>query len=570
MAYLDINAFKKLKAFFWGLQTSSFNLNKIPTKDQDGTPIDKVYSLSLLRSFPQFQEEKFKDDNFLIRYLANPNNIAQILDQFTPSQQMELTKVLAEKPVATTHEPSLPSMPVPRPNFQAPKIPSEATNIAKNISSGSQIFINKNLNRIGRSLAQIAGGVGRNIGGPILNSSYQGLGRFGNGAINSFARLSNSSARLKSRAGSFRPTRSKKWLIIPGVAFLIFFFLSAVTGSPTGTTSTGEAAPINAGGTQNGLNYSLPLRNSSVVPLDIRDQIKASFPNSKLENWDVIIQKSKDAGWNPALVLALWIEESGAQGVAYDDPLGCAPGQPTTDINISLNCLFTNFSSYTNDQFAEFMARYSGGPAFDPFANNLNFTKNIKDWYLKLVPSGLGAITNIISNIGSCPAVGKISAPYGYNISDYPDVGNEGCGGLTKCHNGVDIAAIEGSLVKSPVAGTVTFAGSAEYKGNYLEITDSTGVIVTLEHLQNIIVSLNATVASGSIVGSVGRSGTGVTGPVLHYKISKNGILMNPFRTLGNSATLDSKVLSLSDDIAQNNYSNIRPDDPLGYWGECR
>lgn len=310
MAYLDINAFKKLKAFFWGLQASGFDLNKIPARDLDGTLIDKPYCLNLLHSFPEFQDERFKDDNFLVKHLANPNNFKQILDQFTLSQQMELAKIMKEQPIATqvsedaVSQPvatgvttaespstmtggSLPQIPnfrpgsasysVPRvpntPNkltggkeggtgtgtaatnkissrstFQIPKMSPTATTIVKNASSGSQIFIKKSLGSIGRSLGEIAGGVGKGIGGPMLNSSYRGLGRFGNGAINSFARLSNTGGRLRSRASSFRPTGSKKLLWGLLGAFFIFFFLTAITGSPTGTTSPGSAGPVGPGG----------------------------------------------------------------------------------------------------------------------------------------------------------------------------------------------------------------------------------------------------------------------------------------------------------------------------------
>ena len=173
------------------------------------------------------------------------------------------------------------------------------------------------------------------------------------------------------------------------------------------------------------------------------------------------------------------------------------------------------------------------------------------------------------SLIGSCPAAGRISAPYGFNIPDYPDVGNEGCGGLTKCHNAVDIAAIEGSLVKSTLDGTVTFVGSERFKGNYVEITDTTGLIATFEHLSNFTISLNTTVSKGTVIGAVGHTGEGVTGPVLHYKLRRNGVLLNPFKTLGSSSTLDPQALTSSDDIAQNNYLNRKSTDNAGYWGVC-
>lgn len=102
MAYIEVSAFKKLRAFFWALQKISFNLNKLPFKDDAGTEVDKPYCLNLLRTFPDFQGEDFKDDNFLVNHLAKSGNIKQILDQFTQEQQTELTKIFEEKPIEGT------------------------------------------------------------------------------------------------------------------------------------------------------------------------------------------------------------------------------------------------------------------------------------------------------------------------------------------------------------------------------------------------------------------------------------------------------------------------------------
>ena len=166
----------------------------------------------------------------------------------------------------------------------------------------------------------------------------------------------------------------------------------------------------------------------------------------------------------------------------------------------------------------------------------------------------------------TCPAIGPISTPYGFNIADYPDVANEGCGGLSRCHNGIDIAANAGTLVKSPFDGTISTVSSDSFKGNYLVIT-SGDLAATFEHLGSIVKTQDSQVTKGEVIGSVGSSGA-VTGPVLHYKITKGGVLINPFRTLGNSTTLHSSALTASDDISQNNYSNI-PAGSIASWGDC-
>lgn len=175
------------------------------------------------------------------------------------------------------------------------------------------------------------------------------------------------------------------------------------------------------------LDYKIPFRDTtvSVSPTNVdiaTNIIKISWPDAKLANWNTIVSQSIAANWNPAFVLALWIEESGAQGAAnYSDALGCAPHQPTDDINISLKCLFDNFSQYQDSQFQQFMETYSGGPAGNPFGNNPNFPSNIKSWYATLIPAGShGAIEPVAPPSGaqaSCPVPGGVIKTPSYSAS---------------------------------------------------------------------------------------------------------------------------------------------------------
>lgn len=327
-----------------------------------------------------------------------------------------------------THIPAVSSAPIPKQKQetpeqtetevkpQPPQIPPTVINAAKNVSSLAQRSFKINSNRAINSFGQLLGSVGRSftgaLGGTVsggLRTSTPFLSRAGNIAAKTIVGLTDRTARLNGQSIIPTPKRGV-WLKVVAAfsVFVIIVGLNLAAGifNPNATPSS-QASPT-------GLNYTLPLRNPNIPPVDIRDQIRAAFPNAKLENWDVIIQRSITSNWNPAFVLALWIEESGAQGYpSYSDALGCAPGQPTTDINISLACLFNNFSNFTNDQFPEFMAKYSGGPASDPFSNNPNFTKNIQSWYSKLVPTGIGAIQTITSSIAYTPngGAGIVSCP---------------------------------------------------------------------------------------------------------------------------------------------------------------
>ena len=353
-------------------------------------------------------------------------------------------------PFLTTHRPSVPvkeekilaekQTPIPQPfikAFETPQVPYAVTNLAKNAGSSGGIFIKKFGTRLGRGLSGFLGGIGGGMGkmlggvggggGKILGGIAGGGGRLGGLGLRGIDAAASIGSQLST--GNLFKLPSGKILLL----FLGGFLLLAFGVGFFGAVTPGQQ-PIT--GAPPGLDYTLPLRDPSIRPLDIRDQIRAAFPKAKLEYWDLIIQRSIGATWNPALVLALWIEETGAsertkienggggvpnsRGEFSRGHLGCAPLEDQT-IDESLNCLFKfgTANNFTNSQFPQFMAKYSSGPPENPFANNPDFPKNLKYWYVRLVPSGPGAIVPItptppppISGVASCPVVGgHISTP---------------------------------------------------------------------------------------------------------------------------------------------------------------
>jgi Peptidase family M23 len=72
-------------------------------------------------------------------------------------------------------------------------------------------------------------------------------------------------------------------------------------------------------------------------------------------------------------------------------------------------------------------------------------------------------------------------------------------------HRGVDIAATE--LVRAPVSGTVSFAGTVPGGGRTVTIRTADGYSVTLVHLGTFTVARGQQVVEGGEVGSAGRSG---------------------------------------------------------------
>lgn len=134
----------------------------------------------------------------------------------------------------------------------------------------------------------------------------------------------------------------------------------------------------------------------------------ALFPNSLLEKKiDEVISRSQAIGFNPALAVAIWGEEShfsnygeetklGLVEPGYD--LGCGPpavcgNKNPKNFDESLACFANQNINGCNNlclnkpDFASFMECY--GPVTD---NNENFISNVLSLYRDLVPSGEGAI----------------------------------------------------------------------------------------------------------------------------------------------------------------------------------
>ncbi|HEX5584709.1 peptidoglycan DD-metalloendopeptidase family protein [Gaiella sp.] len=75
-------------------------------------------------------------------------------------------------------------------------------------------------------------------------------------------------------------------------------------------------------------------------------------------------------------------------------------------------------------------------------------------------------------------------------------------------HRGIDVAGPDGSEVRAPATGVVTFAGSLPTYGRGVTILTADGYSVTLVHLGAIGVAQGQTVSEGSPVGTMGSSGT--------------------------------------------------------------
>ena len=125
------------------------------------------------------------------------------------------------------------------------------------------------------------------------------------------------------------------------------------------------------------------------------------------------------------------------------------------------------------------------------------------------------------------PVSGTITSGYGYR--EHPVYSGE------SFHNGLDIAASEGSPVYAVTDGTVTEASEADMAGKYVKILHTDGRETLYCHCSELLVSEGADVKAGDIIALVGQTGL-ATGPHLHFELHENGNVTDPDIILSGAA----------------------------------
>ncbi|HEY9593396.1 MAG TPA: peptidoglycan DD-metalloendopeptidase family protein [Spirochaetia bacterium] len=99
--------------------------------------------------------------------------------------------------------------------------------------------------------------------------------------------------------------------------------------------------------------------------------------------------------------------------------------------------------------------------------------------------------------------------------------------GLPSHHTGVDIAAPEGSAIRSATDGVVVQAGWDNGYGNFVQVRAQLGYSYIYGHMSKILTRVGARIATGQVIGLVGHTGY-ATGPHLHFEVRLNGVPQNP------------------------------------------
>ena len=104
--------------------------------------------------------------------------------------------------------------------------------------------------------------------------------------------------------------------------------------------------------------------------------------------------------------------------------------------------------------------------------------------------------------------------------------------GKSDFHTGVDLAAVEGTLIRPAAGGVVQKSEYSASYGNNVVILHSDGVTTRYCHMQYVFVRQGETVDESTILGTVGQTGM-VTGPHLHFELLCNGVRYDPDKALG-------------------------------------
>ncbi|MBA3487191.1 MAG: M23 family metallopeptidase [Lysobacter sp.] len=127
------------------------------------------------------------------------------------------------------------------------------------------------------------------------------------------------------------------------------------------------------------------------------------------------------------------------------------------------------------------------------------------------------------------PVRGRISGRFGsHRVYLLPD----GSGSKGSAHSGMDIAAANGTAVRAPAGGEVTFADPGLYlTGGTLLLDHGHGISSNFLHLSRLDVRVGDAVKQGEVIGAVGATGR-ATGPHLHWGMNWFDVRIDPLLVL--------------------------------------
>jgi murein DD-endopeptidase MepM/ murein hydrolase activator NlpD len=121
------------------------------------------------------------------------------------------------------------------------------------------------------------------------------------------------------------------------------------------------------------------------------------------------------------------------------------------------------------------------------------------------------------------PVSGPITSPFGMRM--HPVYGRP------IVHQGIDIAANQGTTIAAAAAGRIIVASYQGDCGNMIAIDHHGGLSTMYCHLSQIFVGVGQDVERGQAIGAVGMTGD-ATGPHLHFQVMQDGHPIDPMSFL--------------------------------------
>ena len=139
------------------------------------------------------------------------------------------------------------------------------------------------------------------------------------------------------------------------------------------------------------------------------------------------------------------------------------------------------------------------------------------------VPQGASMEPYVSPQELTLPVAGVFTSGFGFR--ENPVTGED------DFHAGIDLAAAEGTPVKSALKGQVLKTGYNDSRGSYILVRHENGVQTLYQHLSFAAVRQGQAVEAGEIIGMVGSTGLS-TGPHLHFELRVNGVCVDPALSL--------------------------------------
>jgi murein DD-endopeptidase MepM/ murein hydrolase activator NlpD len=121
------------------------------------------------------------------------------------------------------------------------------------------------------------------------------------------------------------------------------------------------------------------------------------------------------------------------------------------------------------------------------------------------------------------PARGRLSSRFGVRGDPFT--------GVSRFHNGIDLAGAVGTPVMAAMSGRVSMVGFNPNYGRYIILSHAEGFQTLYGHLDGFQVRKAARVKQGELIGTMGNSGYS-TGSHLHFSIFLRGEPVDPSRYL--------------------------------------